>query len=465
MFATILKVALLFIEVLLIFNVIIIVHELGHFLAARWRGLVVDRFGVWFGKPIWRRTYNGVEYSLGCIPAGGFVALPQMAAMESIEGKNRVEGAHLPPASALDKMIVAFAGPLFSMGLAVLIACFVWIVGKPVMESERTTVIGHVEPGSPAEKAGLQPGDQILEVEGHPVKRFAGAVDSVTWYVVRSEGDTIAFKIRRGNEVLTLHSGWTKEKVGRFQRASLRQVMIAPRSSTVIEAVESGTPAAAGGLQPGDEILAVNGLPIYSTDVLSNTITASPDKPVQLRFRRGAEEKEVSVLPAMLASKDGKTSPRIGIRWSPNVETMHFTPVQQIVDSVLSMRNMIGALLSPKSDVKAQHFSGPAGIMNLYYRMLQLDWRLAVAFSVFFNVNLALLNLIPLPVLDGGHILLATIEAIRRKPVNARVVEWINSACAFALMAFMLYVTFFDVQDLPFMQRDEPAPAAQATPK
>src|SRR5438874_13342598 len=109
-----LKTTFVILEVLLLFNLLIAVHELGHFLAAKWRGLKIDRFAVWFGKPIWKKKINDVEYALGWIPAGGYVALPQMATMEAIEGKGDSSGQPLPPISALDKIIVAVAGPLFS---------------------------------------------------------------------------------------------------------------------------------------------------------------------------------------------------------------------------------------------------------------------------------------------------------------------------------------------------------------
>src|ERR1700756_5002733 len=111
----ILKYILIFLEVLLIFNLLIFVHELGHFLAARWRGLKVERFAIWFGKPIWKKKIGGVEYALGTIPARGHVSLPQMAPMDIIEGKpDPAVAERLPNVSALDKIIVAFAGPLFS---------------------------------------------------------------------------------------------------------------------------------------------------------------------------------------------------------------------------------------------------------------------------------------------------------------------------------------------------------------
>src|SRR5437764_2006881 len=147
---SILKVIFIVLEVLLLFNLLIFVHELGHFLAARWRGLKIDRFAIWFGKPIWKTKINGVEYALGSIPAGGYVALPQMATMEAIEGKGESSGTPLPPISALDKIIVAVAGPLFSFLLAVVFAFVVWAVGKPVNEADNSTMVGWVDPTGPA---------------------------------------------------------------------------------------------------------------------------------------------------------------------------------------------------------------------------------------------------------------------------------------------------------------------------
>ena len=159
--AKILHYALLVLVILASFNLIIFVHELGHFLAAKWRGLQIDRFQIWFGKPIWKKTVKGVQYGLGWIPAGGFVALPQMAPMESIEGSNADRGP-LPKISPLDKIIVAFAGPLFSLLLALSAAGIVSQIGKPV-DIVPTTTIGEVEKGSPGEKAGILAGDRILK--------------------------------------------------------------------------------------------------------------------------------------------------------------------------------------------------------------------------------------------------------------------------------------------------------------
>ena len=152
-----------FLEVVLLFNILIIVHELGHFLAAKWCGLKIDKFAIWFGKPLWSKKVDGVEYMLGSIPAGGYVALPQMAPMEAIEGKTETPREELPPASPWQKIIVAFAGPLFSFGLALFFATFVWAVGKPSTATEKTTTIGYVIPGGPADGL-LSPAAQIFDL-------------------------------------------------------------------------------------------------------------------------------------------------------------------------------------------------------------------------------------------------------------------------------------------------------------
>src|SRR5437870_2535597 len=225
---SVLKVIFIFLEVLVVFNLLIFVHELGHVLAARWRGLKIDRFAIWFGKPIWKTKINGVEYALGSIPAGGYVSLPQMATMETIEGKGESSPQPLPPISALDKIIVAFAGPLFSFLLALAFAVVVMTVGRPVSEAETTTIIGFVEKDGPADKAGLRPGDRVLEVDRRPVSKFGGMGDSVVWRIVSSEHAIIPIKIERAGKVMEVPVTPTMDETKFWERKSLRQIKIGP---------------------------------------------------------------------------------------------------------------------------------------------------------------------------------------------------------------------------------------------
>jgi regulator of sigma E protease len=462
------RVIFILLEVLVLFNLLIVVHELGHFLAARWRGLYIEKFGVWFGKPLWKKTINGVQYSLGSLPFGGFVALPQLAPMDIIEGKADLDRAKLPKISALDKIIVAFAGPLFSVLLALFFAGIVWVVGHPVGEADSTTVIGYVLPDSPAQKVGLQPGDKILEVDGKPVRRFLGMNDSVSWNVVRSEGDKIPVKFERNGKVQTVWVEPYKAETSGWRRKSVRQLLIYPAETAIIDKVEPNTPAAAAGLRKGDIIHGFDQTPIYNPVALLEYISKHPRDELVLQVERNGARFDVPVKPTPLPT-DGEMKPRIGIRWDTtgHISISHPNPVEQVYNSVSSTLKTIGAVASPKSDVKFQHLSGPVGIGNLLYRLFGSDygWRLALWFSVILNVNLAIINMVPLPVLDGGHVMLAMIEGIRRKPLNIRLLEVINTACAMLIIAYMLYITFFDVQDLPFIKPTLDKLEEHATPK
>ena len=456
----ILKFLFIAIEVLLLFNLLIFVHELGHFLAARWRGLKIDRFAIWFGKPIWKTKINGVEYALGTIPAGGYVSLPQMATMETIEGKAETGAQALPPISALDKIIVAIAGPLFSFLLALVFAFVVWVVGRPVSEAEMTTTIGYVEKDGPADKVGLKAGDKILEVDGQPVTKFMGMGDSVMWRVVRSTGDTIPIKVDRNGETLVFNPAPVKDETKFWQRKSLRQIKIAPAESAIVAEIAPNSPAAAAGLKRGDHIVAVNGVPLHYFSELGEYIEQHPNTKVDLKVERNNQDFQVSLTPEQPISPPNQ-KPRVGIVWDANGKTTlaHPGPLEQVDASVSAMFETFGALLSRHTDIKPQHLGGAVKIMDVYYRLFNSEqgWRLAIWFSVLMNVNLAVLNMLPIPVLDGGHILLALVEGVRRKPISARVINAIQTSCAVLLIGFMLYIAFYDVQDLPWKRnRDKP---------
>ena len=454
---SILKIIFILLEVLVLFNLLIFVHELGHFLAARWRGLKVERFAIWFGKPIWKKEINGIDYVLGCIPAGGYVSLPQMAPMEAIEGKSDKSHEPLPPVSAWDKIIVAFAGPLFSMALALVFAVLVWMIGRPVSETETTTTIGYVVKDSPAEAAGLRPGDVIRKVDGHPVNRFSGIGDTIMWRIVRSEGDKLPITIEREGVEMTVEAQPRREKTQLWERRGLRQIQIAPYQTPIIARVEPNGPAAVAGLKPNDVVIALNGARIYSPEVVYDELRRNSNAPITLTVKRGAQELERSLLPVMpeaLLKSDVPAEfkfPRLGIRWEQGgrMDLDHPNPLEQIQASIGAMVSTLGAVLSRKSDIGLQHLSGPVGIVRIYYRLFESDqgWRLAIWFSVVLNVNLALLNLLPIPVLDGGHITLALVEAVRRKPVNTRLLGAIQTSCALVIIGYMLFVTFFDAQD------------------
>ena len=449
------KFILVILEVLMLFNLLIFVHELGHFLAARWRGLKIDRFAIWFGKPIWKKKINGVEYALGCIPAGGYVSLPQMATMEAIEGKGESSGQALPPISALDKIIVAVAGPIFSFLLAVCFAVIVWQVGKPMNEAENSTTIGWVDPTGPAYKAGLRPGDQIVEIDGRKVTQFAPpSQDSVTWRIVTSEGTNIVIKYLRDGQEHIAEAVPSIRKTPWYERRAVRQVRIAPASPSIIYEVATNGPAAMAGLKRGDEILAMNGEKLYSPNSVvykEETMTNGPIMPVTLTVRRGAEQFDRLLTPEK-PLRPSDSGPSFGITaWQgmTNVVLSHPNPLEQIRASADQIFGTLATVFSRKSDVGVQQLGGAVMIIRLYKNLFESEegWRMVLWFSVVLNVNLGLLNMLPLPVLDGGHITLALIEGARRRPLNARFLEFVQTGFALVIISFMVFIMFFDVQD------------------
>ena len=461
------KTVLIVLEVLLLFNLLIFVHELGHFLAARWRGLKVERFAVWFGKPIWKTKIGDVEYVLGCIPAGGYVSLPQMAPMDVIEGKAEDGEAKepLPPVSPLDKIIVAFAGPLFSFLLAVAFAFVVWAVGKP-LQSEITTTLGWVDIGGPAWQAGLRPGDKILEVDNKPVSQFAPpAQDSIMWRTIASEGPDIPVKFLRDGKEMTANPVPVRVATKWYERKSLRQMLIQPEEPAIVFNVLTNSPIAAAGVKQGDQIVALDGKKIYSWLAVLHAATNQPTRPVTFTITRGTNTFEKVITPEKpLQPADSKTS--FGIAgWlastngTNSVTTMmHPGVADQIQSSVMQIVGTLKVLVSPKSQVGVQQLGGPVMIVRVYKTLFENEhgWRLVLWFSVIMNVNLALLNLLPLPVLDGGHITLSLIEMIRRRPVTGKFLNYVQSGFAIALISFMVFIAFFDVGDWIRSARKEP---------
>ncbi|BCU76561.1 RIP metalloprotease RseP [Luteolibacter sp. LG18] len=483
--AKILHTALQVLLILLGFNLIIFVHELGHFLAGRWRGLKIDRFQIWFGKPIWKKTWNGVQYGLGWLPFGGFVSLPQMAPMESIEGRTSEKGEPLAPISPLDKIIVAIAGPLFSLLLALAAAGIVSVVGKPV-DTIPTTKVGSVDKDSPGAKAGIRTGDTILAVNGQKVEVFAGSskMNGIFEQIILSKGQEIHFTIQREGEPqpIELVSKFDIPETKWYQRKALREVGISPMPEMVlVSTVMKGSPAERAGLKQWDRLVSVNGRKVACVSDFLKFIAEAGTTPVEIAYERTSEGhdkmedmklSELKKLPwtpgtatvqAEVPVSPANHAPMVGLAPADIADQTSDTRTpgawEQIGESLSMMWTTLDRVTSKDSSIGIDHLSGPAGIAKAQYRMLQMEnpYNRLLGFFVLFNVNLAVLNMLPFPVLDGGHILLALMESIARRPVKARALEWVQTAFALMLISLMLYVTSKDLfGDIGGHRRDAP---------
>ncbi len=305
-------------------------------------------------------------------------------------------------------------------------------------------MVGGFEKDSPVEKAGqLKKDDRILEINGEKLYDPTGI-----YVYIKNHPDTeYKLTIKRGNQ-------------------TIQDVPFVP-TGIKIEAIPNfaNSPAKQADLKPGDIILGADGHSLPVRDAFIDYVQKHGGVPIYLKVQRDGKLLDPIKITPLTPENSTEDVPRpmIGLDLS-NTDGIQFdgmgvptldrlTPVEQIRTSMMMIVDTFDAVISPKSSIGFQHMGGPVMMMHAYYSMLDTHdgWKMALWFSVILNVNLALLNLLPIPVLDGGHITLAIIEGIRRRPVNIKILEVIQSACAIVIIGFMLCIVFFDVQDLPFL--------------
>lgn len=457
---TILNIIYVVFAVLLLFGAAIFFHELGHYWVARKLGMKVEEFAIGMGPKIYSWTRNGIVYSIRWIPAGGFVKLPQMITSEALEGHSE---AQVPPAPPLHKILVAVAGPAMNVIFAFVIATVIYFVGLPTLVNP--SYIGEVDPSSPEGKMGIKEGDRIVSVNNHPVDSW----QDVTFVTLTAQTNVLPVEIQRGKETKTYYLQAGASSVGG------KWLNLDPREHPIVGSVESDMPAAAVDLKPGDKIMAVNGAPTPSQERLMEVISNAAGMPCEISFTRNGEKKSVTITPKYdPVSKRA----RIGISFTGVYQIMRPGPLPwvQIQDVAEKTFGTISALIhSKQTGVKPSDLSGPVGILSILAAQVNSDWRLALSFLVLLNINLAIINLLPIPVLDGGHIMMAIIEKIRRRPLNPRFIEYVTTGFALLLISFMLYVTYADIKrfslframfkngiqiEQPEKQPADPAPAA-----
>jgi regulator of sigma E protease len=451
--------------VVLFFGGSIFVHELGHFLAARRRGVHVERFSIGFGPKIFSwRGKDGVEYRLSWLPLGGYVALPQLADMRGIEGESQADLAKLPPITYSTKVIVFAAGAVFNIIFAFLLACIVWVIGQPTSNSMLTTTVAEVVPTlkneygaevpSPASLAGLKAGDTILKVDGKPVEWFGDITERLafsTGWNKSGDRQTI-FTIKRGEDVFDL--ALTPVLSGNDK---LRKVGFSPVMKMIVGRVEPGSVAEKAGLRLDDEIVAINGQPVRNDFQLVTALRAKATGLLTITVKRGGKEETLSTTRATAATEPAD----IGIAYQSGIVFTHPSPTTQITDNVKKTFQTMGLLVNRRSDIGFSHMSGPIGIMRGFFDLAKEGLPFALWFTIVVNVNLAIFNLLPIPVLDGGHILFATLGKLRGRALPVDFIATTQSVFIVLLFSMILYVTFFDVRRMVRDGRiDKPAPAA-----
>ncbi|MBH53846.1 MAG: RIP metalloprotease RseP [Opitutaceae bacterium] len=442
------------IMVIFFFGASIFVHELGHFLAARWRGLKVTRFSIGFGPKLFGWKRDGIEYIVAALPIGGYVALPQLGHMEMIEGKADEE-ANLP-ISWTSKVIVLVAGAFFNLLFTLVLGSLLFLIGgRPVPIYNDITTIGIIgetlrisddeQVPNPAFEAGLLKGDNIKAIDGKSVKDWESVQKRIIFGTKRTlDGVPLTiFTIERNGEILEKE---VLPVIAGFEK--LRTVGISPELPDLpplIGGVFEGFPADHAGIKPGDELLRIDGEIIRSTPQISEYIQQNPTKEIQFELLRDGQTVIAKVTPKLAILRENeKETPAMGVAWTYPNKYLKETPIKQIGSVMEETVETLGKLINPKSNIKVSNMSGPVGMGRIIYQSAKWDFKMVLWVVIIVNINLAILNLLPIPVLDGGHILFATIEKIRGKELPQNLMMSLQGTFVLALLTLMLYVTIFD---------------------
>ncbi len=433
-------------------GVLVIVHEFGHYWVARRLGVKVLRFSVGFGKPLWSRRFGAdqTELVVAALPLGGYVKM-----LDENEGE-------VPPAELnrafnrqplLKRGAVVLAGPAFNFLFAVVVYWVLFSVGIAGIKP----IVGRVVAGSIAQKGGFRVGDDILSIDGRPTLSwnqqrlflFEKALDrSRVRFKVRDPKGRIRTRILDLSSISAaqISSGMLETVTGLYGYV--------PKVTPVVGTVIAGSPAAKAGLRPGDRLVSIDGQPLSSWDDVVSTIRASAGRRIHLAVERGGRAITVSLIPEAIVS-DGQRIGRIGVSVRPprippdmqvRVRLNPLSALRQSVEDTWLMSAITVRMLAKMVELKVSthSISGPITIARYAGYTARMGPGRFLMFLAVISVSLGVLNLLPVPILDGGHVLVYLIEAIKGGPLPERALYWGQQLGVLLLAALMLLAFYND---------------------
>ncbi len=434
-------------------GVLVVVHEFGHYLAARWAKVKVLRFSVGFGRPLWSKRFgaDGTEWAIGAFPLGGYVKM-----LDEREGPVAAE--EMPRSfgrqSVWRRMVIVASGPAANFLLAIVVYWGLFWVGS----EEFRPLLGTPVAGTPAAAAGFSNGERVRTIAGERVETWqemrwlllqkAATDEQVELEVINAHHE---IAIRRLDLSAVRASGWEGDPLERLGLSLFR-----PRLRPVLGKVAPNSAAATADLRPGDEILAIGGQVVSSWSEVVHLIRQSPERTLVLEVRRGDRTHELLVTPA--AVDEGKQRVgRIGASVSDSgfsraelMTTVSYGPLSALAKAIHETWDksvftlvMMGKMVT--GEVSWRNLSGPVTIADYAGQSAKMGVGYYLKFLALVSISLGVLNLLPIPILDGGHLLYYLVEIIKRGPVSERTMEigqQIGLALLLMLMAFAFYNDF-----------------------
>ena len=422
-----------------VLGVLVLLHEWGHFIVAKWCGVRVDVFSIGFGPRLWGVKRGDTDYRISALPLGGYVRMA---------GDNPVEERTGAPYEFLSRprwqrCLIAIAGPAMNIFLTFVVFMGVfWLVGIPtpsyVLQSTDVVAVPHDAPPT-----GVTPGDQIVQVNG---------VSTPNWRAVygvaesAKPGDTFSIVVLRHGLQQTLAIPVT-------QQSTSDQLFGFPAWKPVLDEVLSGTPADKAGLEPGDVIASLNGHPVVTWLQFVDVVRASDGHEIDLDVQRDGHDLPVTITPARQMDPDGKMVWQVGVSavMRDYYERESFAAsvrnsLDSTVNGVRQIGNVLGGLASGK--VSVRDLQGVIGIARESGRAAKRGPIDLIFLAAVISLNLGLLNLLPIPILDGGHVLMLAIEGIMRRDLSIAFKERFVQVGLVFLLGLFAFVMYSDIMRL-----------------
>ena len=423
------------VSVSIVLGIMVLVHEWGHFIVAKAFGVRVEVFSIGFGTRLWGYKRGDTDYRLSALPLGGYVKMA---------GDNPLEERKGDPDEFLSKprwqrVLIALAGPAMNVVLSIVLIAGIYMRGsKQPAFLDRPMVLVGVLQGSPAQKAGLQPGDRVVSVNG---------VKNPTWDKAEKQlmstlpGHPISVVADRDGQRLSF-------SVTAAQ--AMEEVFGYPQDHLVVSAVSPGTPAERSGLMPGDIILKANGTTLANGAEFPPIIDKTQSQPIQLEVERGDRTLQIPIRPQQVNAPNGSPHWQIGVLRTGDLVERRLSVGDAIVESVgvnILMTRQVAYVVVElfRGKISLNQLEGPLGIAKESGRAAKEGIAELLSLMALIGVNLAVLNLLPIPPLDGGHILMLFIEGTMRRDLSVRVKErFVTVSMVFLLLVFAI-VMYNDV--------------------